>query len=56
MENSYFKDLDRIDGEPTEFAWKIFPEFTTLIILDEIQKIMTELECEPEQFKRKAHW
>ena len=47
----HFKDLDRIDGEPMEFAWKIFPEFTTLRILDEIQKMMTKSKCEPEQFK-----
>ena len=34
-----------------EFEWKNFPGFTTLGILDEIQKMMTELQCEPEQFK-----
>ena len=45
------KDLDRIDGEPVEFEWKNFPGFTTLGILDEIQKMMTESKCEPEQFK-----
>ena len=28
-----------------------FPEFTTLEILDEIQKIMAELKCEPEHFQ-----
>ena len=33
-----------------EFEW-IFPGFTTLGILGEIQKYMTELQCEPEQFK-----
>ena len=37
------KDLNRIDGEPMEFVWKMFPGFTTLGILEEIQ-------CEPEQF------
>ena len=45
------KDLDRIDGEPMEFEWTIFPGFTTLGIVDEIQKTMTESKCEPEQFK-----
>ena len=30
---------------------KSFPGFTTLGILDEIQKMMTESKCEPEQFK-----
>ena len=47
----FFGELDRIDGEPTEFEWKNFPGFTTLQILDEIQKMMTELKCEPEHFQ-----
>ena len=34
-----------------EFEWKNFPGFTTLGILDKIQKMMTESKCEPEQFK-----
>ena len=34
-----------------EFKWKKFPGFTTLGLLDEIQKMMTELRCEPEQFQ-----
>ena len=34
-----------------EFEWKIFPVFTTLGILEEIEKFMTELQCEPEPFK-----
>ena len=45
------KELDRIDGEPMEFEWKIFPGFTTLQILAEIQNVMTEIKCEPEQFQ-----
>ena len=43
--------LDRIDGEPMEFEWTNFQGFTTLGILDEIQKIMTESKCEPEHFQ-----
>ena len=50
-ETRYLKDLDRIEGEPMEFKWKNFTGFTTLGILDEIQKIMTESKCEPEQLK-----
>ena len=41
MESRYFRELDRIDGEPMEFEWKNFPGFTTVEILDEIQKVMT---------------
>ena len=51
LETRYLQDLDRIDGEPMEFEWKIFPRVTTLGILDEIQKMMTESKCEPEQIK-----
>ena len=34
-----------------EFEKKIFPGFTTLGILAEIQKMMLESKCEPEHFK-----
>ena len=53
LKTRYLKDLDRIDGKLMEFEWKIFPGFTPLGILDEIQKMMTESKCEPEQFKGK---
>ena len=43
LETLYLKDLNRIDGEQMEFEWKIFPGFTTLGILEEIQKMMTEI-------------
>ena len=49
LETRYPKDVDRIDGEPMEFEWRDFPGFTTLGILDEIQKMMAELRCEPER-------
>ena len=48
-ETRYLKDLNRIYGEPMEFEWTIFQGFTTLGILEEIQQMMTELLCEPEQ-------
>ena len=38
-----------------EFERTISPGFTALGILDEIQKMMAELRCEPEQFQRKDH-
>ena len=44
------RELDRIDREPMEFEWKNFPGFATLQILAEIQNMMTEIQCEPEQF------
>ena len=51
LETGYLKDLDRIDGEPIEFEWKNFQGSTKLGILEEIQKMMTELQCDHEQFK-----
>ena len=50
-ENRYLKDLNRIDGEPLEFEWNVFLEFTTLGILEETQIFMLELQCEPEHFE-----
>ena len=34
-----------------EFEWKIFPGFTAGGILNEIQKMMGELQCDPADFK-----
>ena len=51
MDSRQHRDLDRIDGQPMEFEWKSFPGFTTLQVLAEIQKMMTEMKCEPEQFQ-----
>ena len=45
------KDMNRIDGMPTEFEWKIFPGITTLGLLEKIQSLMTDLQCKPENFK-----
>ena len=43
--------MNQIDGMPTEFEWHIFPGITALDFLEKIQKIMTDLQCEPEHFK-----
>ena len=44
-DNNYFKELNRIDG-----VWTIFPGFTSLGILEEIQKLMESIQSEPEHF------
>ena len=46
----YFKELNRMDGKPMDFEWKIFPGITTVGILNQFQKMMGELQCEPENF------
>ena len=42
--------LDRIDGEPMEFEWKIFPGFTTLQLCSKVQEFMFKM-GEPSEFK-----
>ena len=44
------KDMNRIDGMPTEFEWKIFPGITTLGLFEKFQSQVRELQCEPENF------
>ena len=50
MNSSQYRQLDRIDGEPMELEWKISKDSHALRILAEIQNMMTEIQCEPEQF------
>ena len=41
----------RLYGQLMEFEWKIFPGFTAVAILSEIQPMMMgKLQCEPENF------
>ena len=49
-----YRQSNRINGKPTEFEWMIFPGFTTLQILREIQKLMDALGCEPEHFQEES--
>ena len=51
MDSRHFGELDRIHGEPMEFEFSIFPGFSILEILAEIQKMMTDIKCEPVQFQ-----
>ena len=44
-DHNYFSELNRIDGQPMEFAWKIFPGFTTVAILKEIQRVSVQRHC-----------
>ena len=47
-----YRNLDRIDGEPIEFEWNIFPGFTTLQLRHKVQELLLRL-CEtPENFYR----
>ena len=49
-DSSQYRTLDTIDGKPMEFEWNIFSGFTTLQLVDEVQKFMNKM-SEPEQFQ-----
>ena len=48
-----FRALDRIDGEPTEFEWNIFPGFTTLQLSHKIQELLKRFSVTPEKCTRR---
>ena len=53
-ENDHVKGMNRIDGMPTEFEWKInFTGITVLGSLEKIESLMRDLQCEREHFKDK---
>ena len=45
-----YRALDKIDGEPMEFEWKVFPGFTTLQLCNKVQESLSRLSIEPENF------
>ena len=38
--SSQYRTLDTIDGEPMELEWNIFPGFTTLQLVREVQEFL----------------
>ena len=48
--SSQYRALDTIDGEPMDFEWNIFPEFTTLQLCNNVQEFLSKLSVEPEDF------
>ena len=48
-----FRALDRIDGEPAEFEWNIFPGFTTLQLSHKVQELLLRLSVTPEKCTRR---
>ena len=45
-----YRTLDRIDCEPIEFEWHIFPAFTTLQLSQEVKELLLRLSETPENF------
>ena len=48
--SSEYRALDRIDGEPMEFEWNIFPGFTSLQLCHKVQELLSRLSVTPEKF------
>ena len=48
---SSYQDAVRIDGEAIEFEWKIFPGFSSLSILQEIQQDLGRRNIQPGELK-----
>ena len=44
------RNFDRIDGEPMEFEWNIFPGFNTLQLSEEVKRLLLRLDETPENF------
>ena len=45
-----YRDYDKINGEPTEFEWNIFPGFTTLQLCGKVTDLLSRLGETPETF------
>ena len=45
-----YRALDRIDGEPMEFEWNIFPGFTTLQLSHKVQEFTSKMSVTTEKF------
>ena len=45
--------MNRTDGQPLEFEWKIFQGLTTMGVLNDIQQMTEKLHCEPENYTGK---
>ena len=48
--SSECRALDKIDGEPMEFEWNIFPGFTTLQLCYKVQEFLSRMSVEPDDF------
>ena len=50
-----YKALDKIDGEPMEFEWNIFPGLTTLQALQKSPRVLVNTEQKTRRFHRTDH-
>ena len=45
-----YRNFDRIDGEPMEFEWNIFPGYNTLQLNEEVKRLLLRSDETPESF------
>ena len=45
-----YRNFDRIDGEPMDFEWNIFPGFNTLQLSEKVKNLLYRLGETPENF------
>ena len=45
-----YRNFDRVDGEPMEFEWNMFPGFNTLQLSEEVKHLLLRLDETPENF------
>ena len=50
-----YRALDTIDGEPMEFEWDIFPEFTTLQLCNKVQEFMSKMSESTRRIQKTDH-
>ena len=48
-----YRHFDRIDGEPMEFEWNIFPGYNTLQLNEKVKSLLLRLDETPENFTRR---
>ena len=51
QQSNEYAELFGFVGEPIQFEWNIFPGFTTIEILRQIQKHLEARQMNPEQFE-----
>ena len=52
--SSVHRSFDRIDGDPMDFEWNIFPGFNTLQLSDEVKSLLLKL-GDTREFHRKNY-
>ena len=45
-----YRALDKMDGEPLEFEWNIFPGCTTLQLCNKVQEFLSTMSKQPQEF------